>query len=85
MPDAPLVTELATVVRSAAKIRPSVLIVADSRLVEDLGIDSLDLVNVSLQVGDHFGLEIDPDSVPDFRTLADLAAYVAGRRGASAA
>jgi acyl carrier protein len=76
MPDVPRLAELARVVRAAAKLRPEVLITADSRLVEDLGIDSLDLVHVSLQVGDHYGIDIDPDMVPQFHTLGDIAAYV---------
>ena len=77
MPDAALLAELIRVVRTAAKVRPDAPITPDSRLVEDLGIDSLDLVHVSLQVGDHFGIDIDPDIVPAFHLVRDIAAYVA--------
>ena len=85
MPDASLLAELVQVVRAAAKLRPGLLVTAESQLVEDLGIDSLDLVNVSLQVGDHFGIDVDPDVVSNFRTVGDVAGYVSRCRGASAA
>jgi acyl carrier protein len=85
MPDAALVAEVAEVVRSAAKLRPEVLIGPETRLVEDLGIDSLDLVGVLLQVQDRFDLAIDDEDVPALARVADVAAYIARRRSPAAA
>jgi acyl carrier protein len=85
MADPNLVAEVVDVVRSAAKIAPTVLILPESRLVEDLAIDSLDLVGVFLKIQDHFDLAIDDDDVPRLRRVVDLALYVAGRRGEQAA
>ena len=49
-------------------------ITADSRLLEDLALDSLDLVAVVLQLQDQFAVEIDPDEIPSIQTVGDLAA-----------
>lgn len=75
-----LVAEVVDVIRKAAKIPPRVPITAGSRLVEDLAIDSLDLVGLILQLQDHFDVVIEEDDVPNLCRVADLAAYLAGRR-----
>jgi acyl carrier protein len=49
-------------------------ITADSRLLEDLALDSLDLVAVVIQLQDQFAVEIDPDEIPSIHTVGDLAA-----------
>jgi acyl carrier protein len=77
---ASLIAEVAAIVRKAAKIPPRVRIEANSRLVEDLAIDSLDLVGVILQFQDHFDVVIEEDAVPSLCRVADLAAYLAARR-----
>jgi acyl carrier protein len=74
-----LIEEVAAIVRKAAKIPPRVPIGADSRLVEDLAIDSLDLVGVILQFQDHFDVVIEEDAVPNLCRVADLAAFLATR------
>jgi acyl carrier protein len=71
-----LIAEMAGIVRKAAKIRGDVCITARSRLVEDLGIDSLDLVGVILEIQDRFGIVIDEDAVPHLCRVADLAAHL---------
>ena len=85
MTDAPVVAEMAQAVREAAKLPSSVLITAETRLVEDLAIDSLDLVGVFLAIQDHFAIAIDDEDVPNLRRIADLVEYVARRRGSIAA
>jgi acyl carrier protein len=44
----------------------------NSLLLEDLALDSLDLVAVILRVQDHYEVEIDPDEISDMRHVADL-------------
>jgi acyl carrier protein len=85
MPEAPLVGEVTAVVRKAAKVPATVLINAESRLIEDLGIDSLDLVSVFVAVQDEYDVVIDDDDVTELRRVGDLAAYVARRRESAAA
>lgn len=85
MTDTRLVPEIAEAVRRAAKIPSQVLITAESRLIEDLAIDSLDLVGVLLDVQDHFDVVIDDDDVETLRRIVDLATYVSKRRGTAAA
>jgi acyl carrier protein len=85
MTDSTLVTEVIEVVRGAAKIPAQILITAESRVVDDLAIDSLDLVGVFLAIQDHFDIAIDDEDVPNLQRIADLAEYVANRRGSLAA
>ena len=85
MMDSTLVTEVAGIVRQAAKVPPHVTIAAESYLVEDLAIDSLDLVGVLLAVQDHFDIAIEDDVVPSLRRIVDLADYVSRNRGLAAA
>ena len=82
MPDSLIAQEIAGVVRQAAKLAPNVEIEADSRLVEDLGIDSLDLVGVLLKIQDHFEVEIDDDDVAQLKTIGSLADYIDQRKAA---
>jgi acyl carrier protein len=78
-----LVAEVVEVIRQATKIPVRVAITADSRLVEDLSIDSLDLVGLILRLQDHFDVVIEEDDVPNLCRVADMAAYLAGRREAT--
>ena len=83
--DSTLLADIADSVRSVARIPPDVAITGDSLLVEDLAIDSLDLVGIFLQIQDHFDVAINDDDVPSLRRVADLAHYVARHRGSAAA
>ena len=85
MIDMTLVAEVAAIVREAAKVPPHVAISGESSLVEDLAIDSLDLVGVLLAIQDHFDIVIDDDVVPSLRRIDELAEYVARDRGLAAA
>ena len=85
MIDPNLTDELSDTVRTIARIPADVPISADSRLVEDLGIDSLDLVSIVLTAQENYGVPIDEDEVAGLRTMADLVLYVDRRRGAAAA
>ena len=78
--DDTLIGEVAGIVRKAAKIPQGIPIHQDSLLLDDLRIDSLDLVAVILQLQDHFEVVIEEDAVPHLCRVADLAAYLAERR-----
>ncbi len=85
MAENPLVAELVEIVRKVGKVPAERLIGSETRLVEDLGIDSLDLVAVFLNVQDRFDVVIEDDDVPRLKSVADLAAYVSRHRGSAAA
>ncbi len=80
MADASLLDEVIEVVRTAGKLAPTVRVDADKRLVDDLGIDSLDLVGVFLSIQDRYDVVIEDDDVPRLLRVSDLAAYVAKNR-----
>jgi acyl carrier protein len=48
----------------------------EHRIVEDLGAESMDIVNIVAAVEERFGLAIDEAALPQVRSVADLAALV---------
>lgn len=44
----------------------------DSRLVEDLGVDSISLVEIILELNDAFDIELDGEDVAQWRTVDDI-------------
>ncbi len=52
-------------------------ICADTNLIEDLGVDSLDIVEMFMEVQDEFGIEIPDEDVDSIKTLGDMAEYIA--------
>ena len=80
MTEPALVAEVVDIIRESAKIPSRVPITAATRIVEDLALDSLDLVSVILLLQDHFDVVIEEDAVPNLCRVADLAAYLAERR-----
>lgn len=48
----------------------------NDRFVEDLGAESLDVVNIIAAVEDRWGITIDESDVPDLPTAAALHAHV---------
>jgi len=47
------------------------------RIVEDLGAESMDIVNIVDAVETHFGIRLSEEELPGIATLADLIALVA--------
>jgi acyl carrier protein len=66
-------TAIAESIRSVSSKAKTATIKPESRLLEELALDSLDLVAVILQLQDQFNVEIDPDEIPQMQTVADLA------------
>ena len=85
MTDPNLLAQLVATVRKVGRVPREVPITADTCLVDDLRIDSLDLFAVLIAVQDRFDLEIDVEDMPDLNRLGDLVDYVASRRNAAAA
>jgi acyl carrier protein len=74
---ADLIETIADAIRSVSAKARGAAITPDSLLLEELALDSLDLVAVILNLQDQFHVEIDPDEIPRLRTVADLAASLA--------
>jgi acyl carrier protein len=65
---------IADAIRRVSPKARDIVITPQSRLLEDLSLDSLDLVAVILQLQDHFQVELDPDEITTVRFVDDLAA-----------
>ena len=51
-------------------------VAADAKIVDDLGADSLDVVELLSQLEDEFGITIPDDEVENLVTVADVAAAI---------
>ncbi len=49
---------------------------ADSVITDDLGADSLDVVDLCMAFEDEFGVEIPDDAVENIRTVGDIVKYI---------
>lgn len=49
---------------------------SDSVITDDLGADSLDVVDLVMSFEDEFGIEIPDDAVETIRTVGDIAKYI---------
>lgn len=54
-------------------------IVPNARLIEDLGVDSLDTVELIMAFEEEFGIEVSDDAAEKARTVEDIIVYLAGR------
>lgn len=53
-------------------------ITPDAELVNDLGINSLELADLVLECEEEFDIEIDDDSIRNFVTVKDVVTYLEG-------
>ncbi len=51
-------------------------ITAESKLVDDLGADSLDVLQMLMLIEDTKGITIPDEDLADFRTVGDVASYL---------
>lgn len=49
---------------------------SDTSLTDDLHADSLDKVEIIMQVEENFGITIDDDAALNFRTIGDVVKYI---------
>ena len=52
----------------------------EAKFIDDLGADSLDLVELIMAMEDHFGLEISDDELAQISTIQDVIDYIASRQ-----
>lgn len=51
-------------------------ITSETNIVEDLGADSLDVVDMLMSLEDEFDVEIPDEEIEKMRTVADVVAYI---------
>lgn len=64
--------EIFAVIRQSAKIPANILISDSSRFVQDLGVDSLDLVGVLLSIQDTYDFELTDDEIAKIENVGDV-------------
>lgn len=67
---------VAAVLREQLVLEEDHPITPDTSLVADLGCDSLDRIQLSMDVEDEFGIEIPYEDVDKVKTVGDLVALV---------
>jgi len=58
---------------------PADKITLDARLVDDLGLDSLDLVSASLAIEDRWGIRIEDEDLAEIKTVREALGWVEPR------
>ena len=53
----------------------------DLDLIEDLGIDSMELTTIVVVLQDEFGIRIDEDDFGQLTTLAKITSYIEAKKG----
>ncbi len=51
----------------------------DAHLIDDLGIESLDFVDIVVSIEKEFGFKVKREEITDVRTLSDLYGYIEKR------
>lgn len=64
---------------------PPEKVVPGALLIEDLEMDSLFAAELGLALERHFKIEVPEETIPKFKTIADVAAYVDEKLNASTA
>ncbi len=59
-------------------------LVPEANLLDDLGADSLDVVELVMALEEEFSIEVPDDDVENIRTIQDIVTYVAGKAEARA-
>lgn len=85
MTDAMLLGVIEKAIREESESVRGLPIHADSRLVEELGLDSLDLVAVVLKLEDQLQVPIGVQEIRNFHSVADLMELVQRLRGTTSA
>lgn len=85
MAESKLLEAIANAIQAEAENTRGASIDANTRLVEDLGLDSIDIVGVTMRLEDRFRIDIHVEDIKHFRCVADLMAQVSMLLGKSAA
>lgn len=56
--------------------KPIEKVQAESRFVEDLSIDSLDMIEMLMALEDEFSISVPNDQVDNMKTVGDIVAFI---------
>ncbi len=48
----------------------------DSKLIEDLGADSLDMIEMLMSLEEEFGISVPDDKVEELKTVGNIVAFI---------
>lgn len=82
-PEPQVLAAVVDVIRTSSKMDPTIPITPELRLAEDLAIDSLGLVVLTLEFERRFTVEVDDEQLMRFLTVSDLVAYLSSERTAA--
>ena len=51
-------------------------ITVDSKILEDLGADSLDVLQLLMTIEDEYGIVIPDEALAEFKTVGDIVSYL---------
>lgn len=51
-------------------------VTSETSLIDDLGADSLDLVDLVMSFEDEFGIEMPEDEIENIKTVGDIVKYI---------
>jgi acyl carrier protein len=80
--DTEILDGLADIVRQTTGDQSQVVNL-EQKFEDDLEIDSLSMVDISVQVEERFGVSIPDDDLPNLKTVQDAVNYVAATKAAS--
>ncbi len=72
MAEVKMLEAIASAIRAEVERTKNLAIDADTRLVEDLGLDSIDIVGVTIRLEDRFRVSIDVQEIKEIRYVSDL-------------
>ena len=58
------------------RLKEGVEVTLDSRIKEDLGADSLDVLQLLMAIEDEYGVEVPDEKLEEFSTVGDVVAYL---------
>jgi acyl carrier protein len=85
MTESKLLEAVAGSIRAEVERTKDLAIDPHTRLVEDLGLDSIDLVAITIRLEDRFHVDLDVKDMKDFRYVSDLMDQMSRFLGKSAA
>lgn len=59
-------------------------VIPEASLLDDLGADSLDVVELAMALEEEFGMEVSDDDLENIRTVKDVIDYIAAHKGRAA-
>ena len=70
-----LFNEVRTVLAKQLR-KPEDMIKSESRIIEDLGADSLNILMLLMTIEEDFGIKVPDEELADFRTVGDVVSFL---------